>query len=49
LLKRRAELCSPKIRPYKTRDGYEYYVLFAGASIPGLGQMDIRRKTFGSS
>lgn len=31
LLKRRAELCSPKIRPYKTRDGYEYYVLFAGS------------------
>ncbi len=30
LLKRRAELCSPKIRPYKTDDGYEYYVLFAG-------------------
>lgn len=30
MLKRRAELCSPKIRPYKTRDGYEYYVLFAG-------------------
>ncbi len=29
-LKRRAELCTPKIRPYKTRDGYEYYVLFAG-------------------
>ncbi len=32
LLKRRAELCSPKIRPYKTRDGYEYYVLFAGSN-----------------
>jgi hypothetical protein len=31
MLKRRAELCSPKIRPYKTRDGYEYYVLFAGS------------------
>lgn len=30
LLKRRAELCSPKIRPYRTDDGYEYYVLFAG-------------------
>ena len=30
LLKRRAELCSPKIRPYKTDDGYEYYVLFVG-------------------
>jgi Protein of unknown function (DUF4043) len=30
MLKRRAELCSPKIRPYKTDDGYEYYVLFAG-------------------
>jgi hypothetical protein len=30
MLKRRAELCSPKIRPYKTRDGYEYYVAFLG-------------------
>ena len=30
MLKRRAELCSPKIRPYRTKDGYEYYVLFAG-------------------
>jgi hypothetical protein len=30
MMKRRAELCSPKIRPYKTRDGYEYYVVFAG-------------------
>jgi hypothetical protein len=30
MLKRRAELCSPKIRPFKTRDGYEYYVVFAG-------------------
>jgi hypothetical protein len=30
LLKRRAELCSPKIRPYRTEDGYEYYVLFVG-------------------
>jgi hypothetical protein len=30
MLKRRAELCSPKIRPYKTDDGYEYYVAFAG-------------------
>jgi hypothetical protein len=29
-LKRRAELCSPKIRPYRTDDGYEYYVVFAG-------------------
>lgn len=32
LMKRRAELCSPKIRPYKTDDGYEYYVLFAGSN-----------------
>ncbi len=31
MLKRRAELCSPKIRPYKTRDGYEYYVAFVGS------------------
>lgn len=30
LLKRRAELCAPKIRPYRTEDGYEYYVAFAG-------------------
>jgi hypothetical protein len=32
LMKRRAELCSPKIRPYRTDDGYEYYVLFAGSN-----------------
>jgi hypothetical protein len=32
LMKRRAELCSPKIRPYKTEDGYEYYVAFCGAN-----------------
>lgn len=31
LMKRRAKLCSPKIRPYKTRDGYEYYVCFTGS------------------
>jgi hypothetical protein len=31
MLKRRAELCSPKIRPYKTSDGYEYYVAFVGS------------------
>jgi hypothetical protein len=31
MMKRRAELCSPKIRPYKTSDGYEYYVIFAGS------------------
>jgi hypothetical protein len=30
MLKRRAELCAPKIRPYKTDDGYEYYVAFVG-------------------
>ena len=30
MLKRRAELCSPKIRPYKTDDGYEFYVAFLG-------------------
>jgi hypothetical protein len=30
MLKRRAELCSPKIRPFRTEDGYEYYVAFAG-------------------
>jgi hypothetical protein len=32
LLKRIAENSSPKIRPYKTRDGYEYYVVFAGSN-----------------
>jgi hypothetical protein len=31
MLKRRAELCSPKIRPYRTEDGYEFYVAFAGS------------------
>jgi len=31
MLKRRAELAAPKIRPYRTEDGYEYYVLFAGS------------------
>lgn len=30
LLKRVAMGANPKIRPYKTRDGYEYYVAFAG-------------------
>lgn len=29
LLKRVAKLANPRIRPYKTRDGYEYYVAFA--------------------
>ena len=33
LLKRRALLCTPKIRPYKTDDGYEFYVLFVGAPV----------------
>jgi hypothetical protein len=32
LLKRAAMIANPRIRPYKTRDGYEYYVAFAGAS-----------------
>lgn len=32
LLKRIAENSSPKIRPFKTRDGYEYYVVFAGSN-----------------
>lgn len=31
-LKRVALNASPKIRPYKTRDGYEYYVCFAGTN-----------------
>jgi len=30
LLKRIAMGANPKIRPFKTRDGYEYYVAFAG-------------------
>lgn len=29
LLKRMAKLASPRIRPYKTKDGYNYYVAFA--------------------
>lgn len=32
LAKRRALNSSPKIRPYKTKDGYEYYVLFCGTN-----------------
>lgn len=32
LLKRVAMNASPKIRPFKTRDGYEYYVAFAGSN-----------------
>jgi hypothetical protein len=31
-LKRVAKLASPRIRPYKTRDGYEYFVAFAGTN-----------------
>jgi N4-gp56 family major capsid protein len=31
LMKRRAKKASPKIRPYKTKDGKEYYVLFCGS------------------
>lgn len=40
MMKRRAELASPKIRPYKTRDGYEYYVAFAGANAFRDAQLD---------
>lgn len=29
LMKRVAKLASPRIRPYKTKDGYEYFVAFA--------------------
>jgi N4-gp56 family major capsid protein len=29
LMKRVAKLANPRIRPYKTKDGYEYYVAFA--------------------
>jgi hypothetical protein len=31
-MKRVASLSTPRIRPFKTRDGYEYYVLFAGTN-----------------
>jgi len=29
LMKRVAKLANPRIRPYKTKDGYDYYVIFA--------------------
>lgn len=32
LAKRRALNSNPKIRPYKTKDGYEYYVMFVGTN-----------------
>lgn len=32
LLKRIAMNANPKIRPFKTRDGYEYYVVFVGTN-----------------
>ena len=32
LLKRVALNADPHIRPYKTRDGYEYYVVFCGTN-----------------
>jgi hypothetical protein len=32
LLKRVARLASPRIRPYKTKDGYDYFVIFAGTT-----------------
>ena len=32
LLKRVAKNASPRIRPYKTKDGYEYFVAFAGTN-----------------
>jgi len=32
LLKRVALNCSPRIRPFKTKNGYEYYVAFAGSN-----------------
>jgi N4-gp56 family major capsid protein len=31
--KRMAKLANPRIRPYKTRDGYEYFVAFAGTNL----------------
>src|SRR5215211_520445 len=33
LLKRVAQGASPRIRPYKTRDGYEYFVAFVGTNL----------------
>jgi N4-gp56 family major capsid protein len=32
LLKRVAKLANPRIRPYKTKDGYDYFVAFAGST-----------------
>lgn len=32
LMKRKALNASPKIRPYKTKNGYEYFVMFAGSN-----------------
>ncbi|MCB5205014.1 DUF4043 family protein [Neorhizobium sp. T786] len=32
LAKSQAELADPAIKPYKTRDGYEYYVMFVGSN-----------------
>jgi len=32
LAKSQAELADPAIKPYKTRDGYEYFVMFAGSN-----------------
>jgi hypothetical protein len=32
LLKRVAQAANPKIRPFKTSDGYEYFVIFAGTN-----------------
>lgn len=31
-MKRVASLSNPRIRPYRTTDGYEYYILFAGTN-----------------
>jgi hypothetical protein len=32
LMKRRALLANPRLRPFKTKDGYEYFVTFAGSN-----------------
>jgi len=32
LLKRQARLASPRIRPYRTADGYEHFICFAGTN-----------------
>ena len=42
LLKRVAMGANPRIRPYKTRDGYEYYVAFAGLNVSRDLKIDLQ-------